>query len=82
MMISSSISPRLEYPHRVNHDGTLDSICPRCYLTIATSTWEADLERAEALHVCADETLTYFERQRSIRLRTEDLAREKQPLRH
>jgi hypothetical protein len=52
------------YPHRMNQDGTIDSICPRCYATIGTSTWEADLERIESSHVCEPARLSYFEDRR------------------
>lgn len=52
---------RMRYAHRINEDGTLDSICPCCFLTIATSTWEADLERMELLHVCDPNRLSHFE---------------------
>lgn len=40
------------YPHRLNRDGTIDSICPSCYLTIGRSMWEAELESLEAAHRC------------------------------
>jgi hypothetical protein len=50
----------LKYPHRTNPDGTIDSICPCCYVTIGTSVWETDLERLEVLHVCDPEQLEYF----------------------
>ena len=53
-----------KFPHRMNRDGTIDSICPRCYATIATSTREADLERIEAAHVCNPSRLSYFDEQR------------------
>jgi len=49
-----------EFPHRSNKDGTLDSICPRCFLTIGTSTWEAELEQMEARHVCSPERLRHI----------------------
>lgn len=52
------------FPHRMNKDGTIDSICPRCYATIGTSTWEADLERIEAGHVCDASRLSHFDDQR------------------
>jgi hypothetical protein len=42
----------VEYLHWANWDGTTDSICPRCNITIGTSYWEADLDRMEAAHVC------------------------------
>jgi hypothetical protein len=40
------------FPHRTNPDGTIDSFCPRCFETVGTSTWEADLEHMEAAHIC------------------------------
>jgi hypothetical protein len=58
------ISARCNYPHRMNTDGTIDSICPRCYVTIASSTWEAELEVMEADHVCEPGRLSYYEEQR------------------
>jgi hypothetical protein len=53
-------SERSRYPHRPNGDGTIDSICPRCFLTIGCSTWEADLEYMELRHVCDPDRLRYF----------------------
>lgn len=50
-----------EYPHRTNKDGTIDSICPDCYRILATSTWEAELERLEADHVCEGRLPAYLE---------------------
>ena len=52
-----------EFPHRCNKDGTIDSICPRCFATIGTSTWEADLEKMEAAHMCSPEQLSYLRRE-------------------
>ena len=49
------------YPHRVNHDGTIDSICPRCFATIGSSTCEADLERLESRHVCEAARLRHYD---------------------
>jgi hypothetical protein len=40
------------YPHSASADGKISSICPRCDLIIGCSTWEAELERMEAAHVC------------------------------
>ena len=31
----------------------MDSICKACFSVVASSMWEADLERAEEVHVCA-----------------------------
>jgi len=40
------------FPHRHNSDGTYDSICNRCFETVAKVTTEADLRQFEASHVC------------------------------
>jgi hypothetical protein len=50
------------FPHRTNPNGTIDSICPRCYETVGTSTWESDLEHCEAAHVCEPAQLRRFEK--------------------
>jgi len=41
-----------EFPHRMNKSGIMDSICPRCFVTVGSSIWEADLDRMESAHVC------------------------------
>jgi hypothetical protein len=40
------------FPHRQNRDGSFDSICRRCLLTVANTRNEADLARYEQYHVC------------------------------
>lgn len=45
------------FPRRLNIDGTYDSICPRCYRTIARGTAEA-LCFAEESHSCSNEFLS------------------------
>ena len=42
----------LQFLHRLNEDGTIDSICRDCFLTIATALSESDLEREERKHRC------------------------------
>jgi len=44
--------PRPTFPHRRNPDGTFDSICTKCFATVATKTQESDLQDAEAAHIC------------------------------
>ena len=44
--------PERRFPHRVNRDETVDSICPFCFVTIGTASVEADLAQMEAAHVC------------------------------
>ena len=51
----------LEFTHRSNGNGSMDSICSRCYETVATSMWEAELERAEEDHKCQRIGLRMFE---------------------
>jgi len=41
-----------DFVHRSNSNGTTDSICKSCFLTIATAMWEADLDSAEQAHKC------------------------------
>ena len=41
-----------QYAHRLNHDGTLDSVCKLCYLTVARAFREIDLAQLEMRHVC------------------------------
>ena len=38
------------FRHRQNQDGTWDSICLRCFLTVVTVSREADLAKAEKSH--------------------------------
>jgi hypothetical protein len=40
------------FPHRLNRDGTVDSICRSCFATIARERDKAELARCEAIHVC------------------------------
>lgn len=40
------------FAHRANSDGTTDTICTHCYVTVCTSTREADLAEAERRHIC------------------------------
>jgi len=52
------------FPHRINHDGTIDSICSRCYITVGTSSSVDDLERMESAHLCDPERLRFYEEPR------------------
>jgi hypothetical protein len=40
------------FPHRHNHDGSFDSICPICYSTVSNNENETELARDESTHVC------------------------------
>ena len=41
-----------DFVRRSNPNGTTDSICKSCFLTVATAMWEADLDSAERQHTC------------------------------
>lgn len=45
------------FARRANHDGSFDSICRQCFVTVHTSHREAELDRAERDHLCAPEEL-------------------------
>lgn len=42
----------LQFAHRVNEDGTIDSICRDCFITVATALFDSDLEPGERTHHC------------------------------
>lgn len=46
------LSSRPDFPHRRKPNGKFDSICIRCFLTVATADTEADLKAAESAHDC------------------------------
>ena len=50
--MSTISSTALGYAHRKNNDGTFDSICRRCFLTIASETSEPKLTDHEEVHQC------------------------------
>lgn len=43
---------REDFAHRVNNNGTVDSICLRCFGTVASLPKEMDLEQKEHAHTC------------------------------
>jgi len=52
-------SPFEPFPHRRNPDGSFDSICPKCFRTVATRRNEADLAQDERDHVCEDDAIDF-----------------------
>jgi hypothetical protein len=40
------------FPHRINRDGSFDSICVKCLLTVASARMEEELTIHEINHVC------------------------------
>lgn len=51
--MSPVLSAGATFAHRSNRNGTTDTICRQCFVTVATAIWEADLDRAERTHTCA-----------------------------
>jgi hypothetical protein len=45
-------SKHLKFAHRFNPDGTVDSICPRCFVTVDSAAKELDLVVNEEQHIC------------------------------
>ena len=41
-----------KFPHRRDRDGLFDSICPRCFATVARSKAEVEMEALESSHIC------------------------------
>jgi hypothetical protein len=52
----------LFFAHRNNPDGTCDTICSRCFQTVATVRDEAEFPKIESQHVCDPDILERFER--------------------
>ena len=48
------------YFHRHNRDGTHDSICTGCYITIVTASEESHLPKIEDAHVCDPVRLSHI----------------------
>ena len=48
--------------HRFNSDGTVDSICRDCFVTIASEPRESDLGLEERLHACDPRLVEWYHR--------------------
>jgi len=42
----------ISFARRKNEDSTIDTICMRCYQTVASAANETTLENAEQIHIC------------------------------
>jgi hypothetical protein len=40
------------FPHRLNRDGSFDSICLKCFATVASTVTERELKAREKNHAC------------------------------
>jgi hypothetical protein len=47
--------------HRRNNDGTIDSICTRCYVTVGTALNESELPKIEPSHTCDPDWLLHWQ---------------------
>lgn len=43
---------KADFAHRLNDNGTVDSICLHCFGTVASLPMEIHLEQQEAAHAC------------------------------
>ena len=50
-----------KFAHRSNLDRTTDTICPRCFATVATVYNESKLLRFEQQHICDPVLVKRFE---------------------
>lgn len=66
----------MSFPHRINSDGTIDSICDRCFMTVGTSTTESELPVHEAAHACEPARVEYY---RQIELAAKRPPKNEQP---
>ncbi|MGB6692249.1 MAG: hypothetical protein WBE76_30770 [Terracidiphilus sp.] len=54
-------SEQLKFAHRFIPDGTVDSICPRCFVTVGPAANETDLVPKEEQHVCDPFLVAHYE---------------------
>jgi len=56
------MAPRKKFSHRRNTDGTVDSVCHKCFATIAKERNESDLELKESAHHCNPWLVEWYHR--------------------
>lgn len=54
------LSDPSKFAHRKNADGTVDSICLKCFITVDHGDEEADLDVSEYIHMCDLELFAPF----------------------
>jgi hypothetical protein len=59
----------IKFIHRINEDGSIDSICRDCFVTIATGRSRADLEQQEHHHACEPTLLERYTRYKKVAVR-------------
>lgn len=56
-----ALSSDPKFVHRENRDGTIDSVCRQCFVTVATSLVnDEELLIAERRHICDPQLLAHF----------------------
>ncbi|HEY2472433.1 MAG TPA: hypothetical protein VGI45_31900 [Terracidiphilus sp.] len=51
------VQPQTAFYRRVNPDGSIDLICPKCWCTAATVKLASEIAEAEKSHVCYAERI-------------------------
>jgi hypothetical protein len=58
-----AVSSPVKFAHRRNADGSIDSICLKCYRTVASRRAEEELDAPQAAHVCSGFDLAHLPHQ-------------------
>jgi hypothetical protein len=56
----------MSFSHRHNQDGTVDSICRQCFITVATSQCELELASQELRHICNPGLVELYNQDRAL----------------
>lgn len=54
------LSDPSKFAHQTNPDGTFDSICLKCFITVHRGADEEDLDVSEYIHTCDLEALSSY----------------------
>ena len=54
------LSDPSKFAHRRDADGTFDSICLKCFITVHRGEDEEDLDVSEYIHICDLDALSSF----------------------
>jgi hypothetical protein len=54
----------LQFAHRLNEDGSIDTICRECFITVATAAAESVLVREERKHICEPASVERYKKRR------------------
>lgn len=59
--MTAALPNRPLFVRRLNPDGSIDSVCRKCFMTAATAMRESDLQRSEREHICDPYWLRRFQ---------------------